>query len=380
MLYDENLLNGEQQKIEDCYKQIGLRYYAYYKDDPAPEFMDLIAAIRESKRVMSEHRAEVLRANGKMICPNCGQQVAITALFCTSCGLRIRQADAPAPAAAPVAAAAVGAAVASVAPAIPSVPDLIPDIPDAPAVEEPVVEEPVVEEPVVEEPVVEEPVVEEPAVEEPVVEEPVVEESVVEEPVVEEPVVEEPVVEEPVVEESAAEEPVIEKTVSDDLGFEEPSFDALPVSMLDAAPTRIFDPKADEPDDDIPMIPEPKPSFEKAEPEAAEQSVCPKCGTALPPDCAFCIECGAPIASRRNEQHEIYSDSTTRFCTECGMRITDPEAVFCNNCGNRLDSSAGGKAVEPTPSAPSEKRCPFCGFTTSDPEMMFCIECGSKLM
>ena len=335
MLYDENLLNGEQQKIEDCYKQIGLRYYAYYKDDPAPEFMDLIAAIRESKRVMSEHRAEVLRANGKMICPNCGQQVAITAMFCTSCGLRIRQADAPAPAAAPVAAAAVGAAVASVAPAIPSVPDLIPDIPDAPAVEEPVVEEPVVEEPVVEEPVVEEP---------------------------------------------AAEEPVIEKIVSDDLGFEEPSFDALPVSMLDAAPTRIFDPKADEPDDDIPMIPEPKPSFEKAEPEAAEQSVCPKCGTALPPDCAFCIECGAPIASRRNEQHEIYSDSTTRFCTECGMRITDPEAVFCNNCGNRLDSSAGGKAVEPTPSAPSEKRCPFCGFTTSDPEMMFCIECGSKLM
>ena len=101
MLYDENLLNGEQQKIEDCYKQIGLRYYAYYKDDPAPEFMDLIAAIRESKRVMSEHRAEVLRANGKMICPNCGQQVAITAMFCTSCGLRIRQADAPAPAAAP---------------------------------------------------------------------------------------------------------------------------------------------------------------------------------------------------------------------------------------------------------------------------------------
>ena len=230
------------------------------------------------------------------------------------------------------------------------------------------------------EPISEEPVVEEPVVEEPVVEEPVVEEPAVEEPVVEEPVVEEPVVEEPVVEEPAAEEPVIEKIVSDDLGFEEPSFDALPVSMLDAAPTRIFDPKADEPDDDIPMIPEPKPSFEKAEPEAAEQSVCPKCGTALPPDCAFCIECGAPIASRRNEQHEIYSDSTTRFCTECDMRITDPEAVFCNNCGNRLDSSAGGKAVEPTPSAPSEKRCPFCGFTTSDPEMMFCIECGSKLM
>ena len=48
MLYDENLLNGEQAKIDECYTQIGLRYYAYHKDNPAPEFADLIAAIRKA--------------------------------------------------------------------------------------------------------------------------------------------------------------------------------------------------------------------------------------------------------------------------------------------------------------------------------------------
>ena len=313
MLYDEELLNSEQAKIDESYTQIGLRYYAYYKDNPAPEFADLIATITQSKMAIAAHRAEVLRANGKIVCPNCGQQINATAVFCNCCGLRIAP---PAPVA-PVAPAAPAAPAAPVVPAAPTIavpvaaPGFSVPVPAVKQEEQPAAEEPVVEEPVTEEPVAEEPVVEEPVVEEPVAEEPVVEEPVAEEAVVEEPVAEEPVAEEP----------------------------AIPQSWT-----------------------------------------CRRCGSVMPADCLFCMECGtrkeeeqspAPAAVR-----DIYSDSAARVCKSCGFTVTDSEAMFCTNCGMRLEEASAPLSAAPVRS----KRCPNCGFSTDDAEVLFCIECGTKLM
>ena len=139
VLYDENLLNGEQEKIEKCYAEIGRRYAEAHKDDPDAEFAELITAIAASRKKMDDHRAEVLKANGLMVCPNCGAQIDEKSVFCNFCGVKQEK-----PAA------------------------------EAPVIEEPVAEEPVAEEPVAEEPVAEEPVAEEPVAEEPVAEEPAV--------------------------------------------------------------------------------------------------------------------------------------------------------------------------------------------------------------
>ena len=66
-----------------------------------------------------------------------------------------------------------------------------------------------------------------------------------------------------------------------------------------------------------------------------------------------------------------------RYC-KCGYKVTDSSAVFCNECGARLDSPFPQR--EPAHAKkPVSKVCPFCGFTTTDPEVMFCIECGSRL-
>lgn len=284
MLYDEILLNSEQAKIDECYTQIGLRYYAYYKENPAPEFADLVATITQSKQAIAAHKAEVLRANGKIVCPNCGQQINATSVFCNCCGLRI---------AAPAASAPVSASAAAAVAAAPSVEVT------APAMEKP--EEPAVEEPVAEEPVAEEPVVEEPVAEEPVVEEPVAEEPVVEEPVVEEPVAEEP-------------------------------------------------------------------------------WTCRQCGSVMAADCLFCMECGARrdaekvSAPEETASNDIFSSSSARVCKSCGFTVADPEAMFCTNCGARLEEAPAAA------SAPVHgRKCPSCGFFSDDPEVLFCIECGTKL-
>ena len=51
---------------------------------------------------------------------------------------------------------------------------------------------------------------------------------------------------------------------------------------------------------------------------------CPKCGSRN--EGAFCTKCG----TQRPQIFEPF------FCSKCGEKITDPEAVFCPKCGNKL--------------------------------------------
>ena len=176
------------------------------------------------------------------------------------------------------------------------------------------------------------------------VEKPVAEDPAAEEPVVEEPAAEEPVAEEPAAEESVAEEPAVEEPAAEEPVFIDP-------------PTKVFD------------------AGKKAS-EQSEKKVCAKCGAVLEDECAFCTECGSPVVFSDPVKEEAPSESGVRFCTECGFKVTDTEAMFCNNCGSRLPAAEDNNAQH---SAPAEKTCSFCGFSTTDPEVIFCIECGHKL-
>lgn len=89
MTYDEGLLNREQQKIEDCYREIGRRYCAAHRDDYDADYSGLMKTLRESEKAIADHKAEVLLANGLMLCPNCGEQIYYKSIFCNFCGIRV---------------------------------------------------------------------------------------------------------------------------------------------------------------------------------------------------------------------------------------------------------------------------------------------------
>ena len=57
MTYDEGLLNREQQKIEDCYREIGRRYCAAHRDDYDADYSGLMKTLRESEKAIADHKA-----------------------------------------------------------------------------------------------------------------------------------------------------------------------------------------------------------------------------------------------------------------------------------------------------------------------------------
>ena len=157
-------------------------------------------------------------------------------------------------------------------------------------------------------------------------------------------------------EQSDAAEPDTDEPVADEPVADEPA--------IAETPTKVFEPAAQ--------------AVKESQPEA-EEKVCANCGAKLEGDCMFCTECGTRVtdSAPKTEEAPATETDTVRFCVDCGFKVTDPEAMFCNNCGTRLQPLGGG---QPEQSAPQVKRCPNCGFNTTDAEVIFCIECGTKLV
>ena len=82
----------------------------------------------------------------------------------------------------------------------------------------------------------------------------------------------------------------------------------------------------------------------------AQTIQCPKCGSTLPRNAKFCLECGAKIETLT--ENEI-------ICPFCGKKT--PKGKFCLECGHPLVS-----------------KCPNCG-ADIPPGGKFCLECGTKL-
>ena len=92
-----------------------------------------------------------------------------------------------------------------------------------------------------------------------------------------------------------------------------------------------------------------KPKDEETAPETGENR-CPNCGTKLPPDGKFCLECGKSI------QH----DDNMIVCPSCGKTVH--KGKFCSACGHEFSANT----------------CPYCG-TTLPEGAKFCFNCGKSL-
>lgn len=70
----------------------------------------------------------------------------------------------------------------------------------------------------------------------------------------------------------------------------------------------------------------------------------------------------------------INSGNAGKTCPVCGTYNALADAVFCSNCGNRLDLDDINVSIVET----EYKTCPACGFVNS-PDSVFCAGCGIKM-
>ena len=84
--------------------------------------------------------------------------------------------------------------------------------------------------------------------------------------------------------------------------------------------------------------------------EPKHKITCPKCGSEVPENSKFCLECGTKI--------EILAEDEM-ICPSCGKKTH--KGKFCMECGSPLVS-----------------RCPKCGVEVPN-GAKFCLECGEKL-
>lgn len=85
--------------------------------------------------------------------------------------------------------------------------------------------------------------------------------------------------------------------------------------------------------------------------QPVQNAKCPVCGSELPANAKFCLECGAKI--------EVLSDNEI-ICPACGKKT--PKGKFCVECGH-----------------PLVNKCPNCGAEVPKGGM-FCLECRTKLV
>jgi predicted amidophosphoribosyltransferase len=299
-----------KKELDNCFLQLGHNFYEKNRTSVPEEYKGIFDNIDLLNRTIIQCQDQIKVIKGIRQCPKCGADVAANVMFCGNCGYSMPPAQAAKP-----------------APSGPVCPSCgAPLEPDAlfctscgaklQAAAQPTggfeqntqnysYSQPVYEQPTqqVQQPYGEPARSEEPAEpEQPVPEAPVQEktsfaEAVTEAPVTEQPAEEAPSVEEPAAEESSGEEiPVPEQQPV----FEEP---------------------------------EQQPVFEQ---QAPADKICPRCGTRLASDAAFCNNCGESLLGMQQGQG-AYAQAPVqeRYCPNCGTRLEE-DALFCAECGTKV--------------------------------------------
>lgn len=84
-----NIIKGEECKIDFQYKTIGKLYYEKYGENPSDEFKEAIETINTSKEKIEETKQEITKIRSRFNCPNCGEAFKNDALFCSKCGAKL---------------------------------------------------------------------------------------------------------------------------------------------------------------------------------------------------------------------------------------------------------------------------------------------------
>lgn len=84
-----NIVKGEECKVDFQYKTIGKLYFEKYKDNPGEEFAEAIENIKNSMEKIEQTKEEIVRIKSKYNCPKCGAPFKNGAIFCSKCGEKL---------------------------------------------------------------------------------------------------------------------------------------------------------------------------------------------------------------------------------------------------------------------------------------------------
>lgn len=90
-----NIIKGEECKIDTQYKLIGKMYFEKYSSSPEQEFKPAIESIKNSMEKINETQQEILKIKSQFCCPECGSAFKNDAVFCSKCGAKLPEKPKP---------------------------------------------------------------------------------------------------------------------------------------------------------------------------------------------------------------------------------------------------------------------------------------------
>jgi Zn finger protein HypA/HybF involved in hydrogenase expression len=88
-------IHGYEDMIKEAQLQIGKMYFEAYRDNPAPEFMELFQHVINAQAAMEKCREEICAIKGVRACVNCGAEIPNNSTFCPACGTKNEILDVP---------------------------------------------------------------------------------------------------------------------------------------------------------------------------------------------------------------------------------------------------------------------------------------------
>lgn len=85
------LISDNQDEIRRYYASIGERYYKMYSDSPVDEVRELVESIKRMEQRIENYQAQINKIKGIVPCPYCGKDTSINVQFCGNCGRKMPQ-------------------------------------------------------------------------------------------------------------------------------------------------------------------------------------------------------------------------------------------------------------------------------------------------
>ena len=85
-------IRDKTAELSQSYNALGSMYYEKHKNDPEPEFAQIVATITQTLNTIEEHQKTLSSLEqSEITCPSCGASASSNAAFCPNCGQALGQ-------------------------------------------------------------------------------------------------------------------------------------------------------------------------------------------------------------------------------------------------------------------------------------------------